>query len=218
MKNLKYLLIQPELGLWSEGNNARIRDESRSLGLFLELIFKEEKIKTKTFHGIYIKSAKIPKDPYCINNLLILDVDFNEDSYPAKEDTREINEYLISRLKDGILRIQDEYPEIVAVIIQGVEDFRRLNYECSWIHKKKKMGERTIRLKCILNVKLFNLSLELLDKNKNIVISKLILETPPNEYCFKHRFRDLIVEKNGDIVVTNFLLEEWYRLNLFNLE
>ncbi|WP_436897104.1 hypothetical protein [Acinetobacter gyllenbergii] len=218
MKNVKYLLVQPELGLWSQENNARIRDESRSLGFFLGLKLKEEKIETKTFNGIYIKSAKVPKNPYCVNNLLTIDVDFPEENYPTKVDTRDINEYLISRLKDAISRIQDEYPEIVSVIMQGVEDFRRLNYECSWVHKKKKIGERAVHLKCVLNVKRFNLYLELLDKNKNVLMSKLILETPPNEYCFKHRFRDLIVEKNGDIVVTNFLLEEWYRLNLSNLE
>ncbi|EXB48611.1 hypothetical protein [Acinetobacter sp. 1000160] len=217
MKNLKYLLIQPELGLWNHENNTRIRDESRSLGVFLERRLKEEKIKAETFHGIYIKSAKKSKDPYCVNNLLILEIDFPEESYPAKENTREINEYLISRLKEGMLRIQEEYPEIVAVILQGVEEFRRLNYECTWVHKKKKLGGGVIRLRCVLNVKIFNLYLEFINKNQCIMASKLILETSPNEYSFKHKFRDLIIEKNGDIVVTDFLHEEWYRLNPSNL-
>lgn len=213
MRNVSYVLIIPELGLWSEDNNGRVRDESRSLGYFLGSKLKQEKVKKDLFNGIYFKGVLNPENICYINKLLSIEISFPENSYPSKGLKNEINEYLIWRVKDGLLKIKKEYPDISDIIMDGINEFRLNDYVCNWVHKNKKVFDKKIQLRCNMDINLFRLYLEIFDKNKNNIYSKCILETPPNEYSFKHKFKDIIVE--GNIFhITDFLDSKWFSFNL----
>ncbi|MEN8418240.1 hypothetical protein [Acinetobacter radioresistens] len=214
MKTLKYIFSHPEVGHWSKDNNARVRDESRSLGYFLGLTLKKYKIKTENFDGIFFEGKKEPCENYsCINNLLVIEVEFLEDLYPQKGFKKEINEYLILRIEEGLLKIEKKYPEIVRIISKGIQDFREQNYQCSWIYKRKYISQRVVQLRCEMDINIFHLYLDILSNNKEILISKLILETLPNEYVFKHEFKEMIIEENS-ILVSNKLDKVWYTFNI----
>lgn len=213
MKNINYVLIEPELGLWSQEGNARVRDESRSLGCFLALELKKQKIKSDRFDCIYFKGVSLPQKVYYANNLMGVEVHFPETSYASKGDIQGINEYLVGRLQAGLELIKDEYPEIVNILLQGIHNFRAVNYQCNWIHKQKKLKNSFCVLRCALNTEKFNLFLDVLDHQKNVVFSKLILETPPNEFSFKHHFKDLVIE-NEHVFVTDHFDKRWFELNM----
>ncbi|MEO4210119.1 hypothetical protein [Acinetobacter pittii] len=64
-----------------------------------------------------------------------------------------------------------------------------------------------------MNIDYFHLYLEILDKDLCVIFSKIILETPPNEYSFKYRFKDLKIDDEGNVVVTDCANEVWYKFN-----
>lgn len=64
MKNVDRVLVHPELGLWSQEANARVRDESRSLGYFLGLELKTHKVKSDNFNGIFFEGIFSPQKRY----------------------------------------------------------------------------------------------------------------------------------------------------------
>lgn len=61
MKLIKYILIHPAPGIWSSDNNVRIRDENRSIGFFLGLFFKKNKVYALKFDGVYFEEVKTPE-------------------------------------------------------------------------------------------------------------------------------------------------------------
>lgn len=212
MKNVNYIVIIPKLGLWSTENNARVRDESRSLGYFLGEKLKQRKARSDLFSGLYFKGILEPKNIFYTNNLINIEIVFFENTYPSKGLKREINEYLISRVDEGCLKIKELYPEIVDVIIEGIDDFREQNYRCQWIHKKKKISDKIVQLRCEMDVDFFQLYIEIINKKKDKIYSKCIMEAPPNEYSFKHKFKDILIE--GEVLyVTDKFDEKWFALN-----
>ncbi|MHC6186961.1 hypothetical protein ACYU0V_12575 [Acinetobacter sp. X9] len=213
MKNVDYLIVIPKLGLWSSENNARVRDEFRSLCYFLGMKLHEAKIKSNNFSGIYFIGEEELREVYFMNSLMVISVKFIESLYPSKGDVIAINEYLIERINDGLLKVKEKYSEIFNVIIQGIEEFRKADYKCIWIHKKKKIKKYLFRLRCEMNIDYFHLYLEILDKDLCVIFSKIILETPPNEYSFKYRFKDLKIDDEGNVVVTDCANEVWYKFN-----
>lgn len=153
------------------------------------------------------------KEIYYINNLLVVEIPFPEAPYANKGDIKGINEYLMESLQAGLELIKDEYPEIVNILLQGIHNFRAVNYQCNWVHKQKKLKKGFCVLRCALNTEKFNLFLDVLDRQKNVVLSKLILETPPNEFSFKHHFKDLVIE-NEHVFVTDRFDKRWFELNM----
>lgn len=218
MKSINYMVIIPEFGLWNKYNNARVRHESRSLGYFLALKLKEAKFKSDKFSGIFFQGSKTPNpDIYYMNNLLIIDIKFPEESYPSKDNSAEINEYLIKRIEDGLVKIQEKYSEIASVVRDGIDDFRIENYKCIWIHKKRKIGNATVRLRCEMNTEYFRLYFEVLNKNGKYNQSRLLLETLPSEYHFKKRFKDLILSDN-EFFITDFLDRKVFIIRIKSLD
>ena len=152
-----------------------------------------------------------------INNLLIIPIHFNELNYPKVMDKIKVNEYLIDRICEGIEQIKEEYPEIVENLINGITEFRKNDYECHWLHKKKKHENLRIELHGYLDIKVFNLTLVIYNKNKEVLISKIILTTPPNEFSFKNRFKDIIIKENI-VIITDKHDRPWYNFDLSSLE
>jgi hypothetical protein len=217
MKLIKYIFIHPSPGVWSKDNNARIRDENRSLGFSLGSFLKRNKIYGDKFDGVYFEGVKKPSEqPNIANKLLIVQIIFDEVAYPKNIDKIKINEYLIDRIYEGINQIKDAYPEISENLITGIEEFRKNGYSCTWIHKKRKYENLKIELHCYLDLEFFNLSLIIYNKDNEILFSKIILSTPPNEFSFKHRFKDIIIKENI-VIITDSNDIPFYRFNLSSL-
>lgn len=48
-----------------------------------------------------------------MNNLIVISVKFLESLYPSKGDVIAINEYLIERINDGLLKVKEKYPKFL---------------------------------------------------------------------------------------------------------
>lgn len=213
-KIIKYIFVEPEGGgeNWDMELNKRITDESRALGFFLGQYLKQHKIKGLGFDGLYYKGVITEKDRKIeiINRLLGIPIKMLDTDYPKEKDPKAVYEYLISHIYKGNKKIIDKYPRIVEKIEEGIEIFRKNNYEYTWIHKKKRITGKGITAKLVghINIYRFVLTLEFEYKSGE-VISEAILETPPNEYSFKHRFKDILID--GSIVkVTKHSDDMWY--------
>lgn len=218
MKPVKYVFVHTEYCVWNNENNRRLRDESRSLGFFLGLVLKAQKVKAENFDGIFFRGViEGTKDYFFINNLLVISIYYPESLYPKQGQKKEINEYLISRIEEGMLLIKEDYPEIVTVLNEGIAEFKELDYQCNWIHKKRKVGQYTVQLRCEMDVNAFHLYFDILNKAKALCFSELILETPPNEFSFKYKFKDIKIKDDSIVTITDLSDEEWFRLDIKKL-
>lgn len=216
MRVMKYVFIHPKVGLWGEEYNGRIRDEERSLGYFLGLYLKNSNISYEKFDGVFFEGTDDPEISITIQNkLLIVPIPMFEKEYPSEIDIFLVNEYLIYHLYLGIDKIKESYSELANLLMQGVDAFKKNGYICTWMHKKKKLSKNYVALQCTLTISYFQLDLLILNSKKEIIFLETILKTPPNEYSFKHRFKDIIV--NDDILyVTDFLNNKWFELDVSN--
>lgn len=192
MRVMKYVFIHPKVGLWSDLKNKRIRDEERSLGFFLGLYLKKNKISYDNFDGIFFEGSDIAEDSvYIQNRLLIIPIPMREKDYPDEIDKIMINDYLIDQIYLGVEKIKGSYKELSDLLIKGIREFKKNDYICNWVHKKKKIGDFCVKLQCTLTVYNFKLNLLVLNSKLDVIFEKDVLITPPNEYSFKHRFKDI---------------------------
>ena len=220
-KTINYVFIEPEGGgiNWDKELNRRITDESRALGFFLGQYLREHKVKGLGFDGLYYKGVLNEKNREIeiINRLLGIPIKMLDIDYPKEKKPKAVYEYLISHIYKGNQKIVDKYPLIVEKVEEGIEIFRKNNYEYTWIHKKKRITGKGITAKLVGHINIDRFTLTLVFEYKNgKVISKEILETPPNEYSFKHRFKDILIE--GSIIkITNRFDKIWYESPILGL-
>ncbi|CAA6826611.1 MAG: Unknown protein [uncultured Sulfurovum sp.] len=213
-RGFNYIFIKGEGGgvHWSNDLNSHITNESRALGFFLGQYLKQDKVKGLGFDGLYYKGVLTEKDRKIeiINRLLGIPIKMLDKDYPKEKDPKEVYEYLITHIYKGNQKIAKEYPLIVKVVEEGIEIFRKNNYEYTWISKKKRITGKGITAKLVghININRFILTLEFEYKNGEF-ISKPILETPPNEYSFKHRFKDILID-GATVKITDRFDKVWY--------
>lgn len=217
MRVVKYVFIHPTVGLWGEFKNKRIRDEERSISFFLGSFIKESKLSYEEFDGIFFQGSDIYEQPIFVKNrLLVVPIPMFEKSYPDEIDRISINNYLISCLYIGIRKMKQDYNPLTSLLIAGIENFKKNEYVCKWIHKKKKLGGFLVELRCYLDVSEFKLSLVVCSLDLRVLFDREILKTSPNEYSFKHRFKDIIVD-DGKLHVTDSFNNSWFELDISKL-
>lgn len=73
-----------------------------------------------------------------------------------------------------------------------------------------------MELRCYLDVSEFKLSLVVCSLDLRVIFDREILKTSPNEYSFKHRFKDIIVD-DGKLHVTDSFNNRWFELDISKL-
>ena len=217
MRVVKYVFIHPTVGLWSEFKNKRIRDEERSISFFLGVFIKESKLSYEEFDGIFFEGSNIYEQPISVQNrLLVVPIPMLEQSYPDEIDRISINDYLISCLYVGINKMKQDYNQLTNLLIAGIENFKNDEYVCKWVHKKKKLGGFFVELRCYLDVSEFKLSLVVSSLDSRVIFDREVLKTSPNEYSFKHRFKDVFVD-GEKLYITDFFNNRWFELDISKL-
>lgn len=199
---------------WKKELNDRIRVESRPLGFYLGHYLKKNKIKGFGFDCLYYRGVLTDFDSIAeiINRNLNIPVEMKDSEYPLVKNPKKVYSYLIDKIYKGNKKIVDKYPLVVQAVEEAIEVFRNNNYEYTWIHKQKRItGVGKTRLVGFINIEKFTLTLEIEYKDGKI-ISKEILETPPNEYSFSHKFKDILI-KDSKVQITNRFNDVWYEFD-----
>jgi len=117
----------------------------------------------------------------------------------------ELADFHIDLYLNGVQKAQDTHVLPEKFIIEKLAEFKTNGYKNEWEFKSKTFKEIGIKatLFCKMTMDAFSLSL-ILSKKKEVVFTKEILNTLPDEICYHYQFKDVIFE-NNKIIVTG-----WY--------
>lgn len=97
--------------------------------------------------------------------------------------------------------------------------FRDYGYKNQWLFKKKKFKELGIEvtLNCFFTTFDFQLKMSVFDtKSKTEITSGTVIRTLPDEVCFAHLFKDVIIEGH-ELIITEFQGRPKFKFPLLNL-
>jgi hypothetical protein len=175
-----------------------------SLTHFLERTIKPVKFCTSNYGRVVVVGSSHP-NPNCTvegENALCVEVPFDENAYLALRDKEELSEHFIAMLTKGFRKAHKQYPLPLDELLAGMEEFRAGGYVNKWTQKVRQFREFGIkcRLECELTIEAFHARLVVL-KGKEAIFDKEILTTLPDEICFYHKVRDIVVKNNRVAVV-----------------
>ena len=169
-------------------------------------VLKKTRWETSGFKRLCIVGTKGELKPPFVNSSKVccVSVPFNKDEWQSICPTK-VDEYLIQLLTKALELAEGQVDLPVQQFIEGLELFRLEGYENQWQFKSKSFNNRSNRasLICRLTRQKFELILEISSKAE-ILDSIQIMETPPDELVFQHKFRDLIVDGTSVKVVNRF--------------
>lgn len=167
--------------------------------LEIEIPFKEEK-----YHSIYPHINEYP-----INELLI-----------PVENNNQLSNFLLAMVLDAMEIARAEKVNIpIEFIINRVLDFKKKNFENTWVYRQKRVPKTDLvsKLICNLSSDSFKLYLVVVDKKGKERFRKVILVTLPSAIQYKGEFRD-IVFKDKFICVTKEGGENLYEIDIYSIE
>ena len=187
----------------------------RYLGNFLGRRVKPLNFKADGFGAIIVEGTARPPGPcrLCEVNALSAPVRFDLKRYEALG-PNEHHEFFIGMLSEGLEKCAPDFKIPIAELREGIEEFRRGGYKNEWTHQSKLMRPLGIRasLLCKMDSERFVLTL-VLERKGEQVFKESILESKPDETCFRHRFKEVISE-GDDIVVQTKWGDDVFRLDV----
>jgi hypothetical protein len=149
---------------------------------------------------------------------LKVEVLFDKIAYEKMIET-ERYEYYLQLLEEGY-KVCDQHKKIpLEQLLKIHQDFRDNDYKNEWLHKKKKFKEHGIEvaLNCFFTTLDFKLRMTVYDiKSKTELVSDTVIRTLPNEVCFAHFFKDIIIE-NNELIITEFQYRPKFKFSLSDI-
>ena len=139
-------------------------------------------------------------------DVLQVSLPFDKQRYEQIKGTADC-EYYLEMFDEGF-RKAAAFKEIpLETLLNLIEQFRKNGCKNEWLHKKKRFKELDIEV--ALNCYFTTLDFKLVAtinriSTKEKLCSGVVLETDPDEVCFDHMFKDVLVDKEN-IVITDFL-------------
>lgn len=207
--NLRYIALY--MGTES-GYKDPFRDNfnlnARFISNYLSIQIRKLKIETDgTFNMISVEPSATKEHLYKIvgEKALNTRVLFNREVYIQMNETEKYECYL-KLLEEGY-KICAQYKNIpLEQLLKLHQVFRDNEYKNEWLHKNKKFKEHGIEVKlnCFFTTYDFQLKMVVYDiKSKTELASGTVIRTLPDEVCFAHFFKDVIIESN-ELVITEF--------------
>ncbi|MCC7509157.1 MAG: hypothetical protein IT464_07255 [Planctomycetes bacterium] len=107
----------------------------------------------------------------------------------------EHHEFFISMLVEGLHKAAKSHEIPLKEILGFIEDFRRGGYKNEWVHQTKLLRGTGLRasLLCSMDSERFQLTLKL-ERKGATVFERVILTEMPDETCFAHQFKDVVLK------------------------
>lgn len=167
---------------------------------------KPLKFQTQGFRAILVQGRRDGSEPagISINENLISPVHFDRPRYLNLK-PGEHHEFFISMLIEGLEKAAKSFNIPLNDILGIIEDFRRGGFKNEWVHKAKLLRGTGLRasLLCAMDTERFTLRLKLERKGKT-VFDQQILDELPDEICYVHKFKDILLKGNRVIVTQQY--------------
>lgn len=218
---LRNIYMQPEPLDYPDSVKRSFRDRNRCFTNYIQRHIRSLRYETKGFNCVTVigrTEINNGQDLYInCDNILCVEIPFDEKKYVTLEEETELNEFFIEMLETGITKAAKEYDIPVQAMQEGIKDFRAGGYVNEWKFKARMF--RDIGIKCILNCKLtmqaFHLYLQIM-KGKEEIFNEEIYTSLPDEICFHNELKDVILV-DDKIVVIGKLNNAVYEVKLSDL-
>jgi len=222
-----YQLVKTTSTFDDDGKISAFYDHARFLSNYLSIQVQKLKLENNDNYkmlSIHLVNNKLEDCELrtMAENTVSIEIPFSDDQYEAYVNLSEIEKYnfYLSSLQQGYERAKTKYSSVpVKELLSLHQQFINGGYKNEWLHKKKQVKEYGINLSlyCYFTSIDFKLKLIVTDiKSKQEIVSKVILRTAPSEYCYDHRFKDIIINSTK-LIITNFLNEPAFTFKLKDL-
>jgi hypothetical protein len=177
----------------------------RFIGNYLRRQVKQIKFEPNGYSRLLINACRDIINPNKIfESWLCVSIPFDQvkyDSLPKEE----LPDFFIEMYREGILKASQTHEIPVAFLVTKLAEFKENNYLNEWEFKSKLFKEIGIRaiLFCRMTMDFFSLTL-ILKKKDEIVLSKEILNTLPDEIIYHWQFKEIVLEENEIKVLDEF--------------
>ena len=203
---LKELYLYPDLVEFEDDIVHPFRDQSRSICNYLERQLKPVKFDANGFKRICFIGKNEPNSECYVNSskVLIVEIFFDEKKYKSLEKDQ-LNTFFSEMLVSGIEKCQKQYKVPVDELLKGLENFFENGCLNRWTFKTKSLKDIGVKcaLECELTIEAFYLSL-VFYKGKEILLTREILKTEPDEIVFTPMFKDLKLDESTLVVTDKF--------------
>jgi hypothetical protein len=207
--NLRYIALHMD---FDSGYKDPFRDNfnlnSRFISNYLSTQIRKLKVETdETFNMISVAPSIEIAHVFRIvgEKALQARISFNKEAYEQMSEIEKYKYYL-QLLEEGY-KIFAKHKKIpLEQLLKLHQDFKNNGYRNEWLHKKKKFKEQGIEvtLNCFFTSFDFHLVMSVSDiRSKMELISGTVIRTLPDEVCFAHFFKDVIIE-NDKLSITEF--------------
>jgi hypothetical protein len=171
---------------------------TRCLCNFLERRLSVLKFKADGFSRICVKGVATPRSgcPVLGEQAAVVEARFDRDHF-EKLTKEEYSEFFLSMLGDGLKECGRHHKIPSDFLVAAMNEFRTGGYKNEWVHEKKLLKPFGLRatLKCALTMDAFILLL-VLEKGEDVIFSKPLVQTKPDEIIFHHQFKELRMREN----------------------
>lgn len=221
--NLRYIALHMD---HESGYKDPFRDNfnlnSRFICNYLSIQIRKLQFETDgTFNMISVAPSNNITDQFKIvgEKSLKARVSFNKSDYDQMNKLEKY-EYYMQLLEEGY-RICAQHKEVPCEhLLKLHQGFRENGYKNEWIHKQKKFKDKGIEvvLNCFFSSFDFHLVMSVNDlRSHKELVSGTVIRTLPDEVCFEHLFKDVIIN-NDKLIITSFQNEPKFIFNLFDLK
>lgn len=205
IRDIVLSLNYDEVKLYSTPYYSNFQFQSRFIGNYLRRQAKLSNFEPKGYKRLLINACLSECPPNTLSELyLCVYVPFEKEKYDnLKED--ELKDFYIDLYLKGMTKAQETHQLPMAFLSETIRKFKANNYINEWEFKSKTIKEIGIKatLSCKMTIDFFSLTLILYKKN-DVVFSKEILKTLPDEIIYHYQFKDISFKNNRIIV------ESWY--------
>lgn len=179
--------------------------QCRFIGNYLKRHVKAFNFEPTGYNRLFISACQSAVAPNSIfENTLRVPVPFDGSKYD-KLRKDELPDFFIELYIAGINKASQTHEIPVKFLLAKLEDLKENNYENKWEFKSRLFKEIGIRaiLNCQMTMDFFSLILTLMKKDE-VIFSKEILNTLPDEIIYHWQFKEIVLEGNFIKVLDEF--------------
>lgn len=198
--------------------------QSRCLCNYLEReVLKPLRFRGEGFDRIVVSLVHQPSDRIFVNSCKVMEVEasLDQQEYDTRHldscklessARRELMEYFIQRLTEGLVKCATFATIPIDELISGIDRFVSGGMVNRWVHKRRTFKSQGLKaeLVCDLSISSFTLRLVVV-RDGAVVLNELILSTDPDENAYEYLFDDIVIIEDKLVVTSKHTPSPWAR-------